>query len=104
MSANKRRTSSKRTTTSTTSSKRPLTLAEEEAQLREQIYRLENRVAHAPAEISDADTWRRSPTRALPTSVKARQTRERTSVLIELAFSTVLLLGAALWLWQRFAK
>ena len=104
MSTNKRRSTSKLTTTP--SKKRPLTLAQEEAKLRDQIHILENRVALAPAELSATDSWRRSPSpsRAMPTSAKARQTRERTSVLIELAFGTILLLGAALWLWQRFGK
>jgi hypothetical protein len=81
---------------------RPVTLAEEDAQLRERIYKLENSVAYTESYLSNADSWRKK--RRLPASAEARRKRQFTQIAIEVIIAAIMVSGLLSFVWQRFLK
>jgi hypothetical protein len=83
---------------------RPLTLAEEDAQLRDRIYKLENTVAYNESYASNADSWRKGSGKRLPANAQARRKREFTQIAIEMLIGAIMVLGLLSFVWQRFMR
>jgi hypothetical protein len=106
-SSNRRVSSTKKLVPIARKAKAPLSLDEEKALIRSRIERLEVTSASAQRwqeddEMSAADSWRRKGTARVPHNRRVKQKKEFATVLIEVTLSSVLLLGAVIWVWKRF--